>query len=125
MLRNILALFGFVSVTLVSVVAINAQDWNRGDDRPPSLHVGFADLDLSHPDGQRRLDRRIRGAIDRICGSREYGDLSARRLVDECRRAARRSTETQVARAVDRARTRDVAAVGSDTPPPPVAGGTQ
>jgi len=112
MLRNILALLGMISLACVTVVAIEAHGWEwTGDDRQPRMRVSFADLNLSTPEGQRSLDRRIRRAISDICGRADGRDLPARAFEMRCRRDARRSTEVQVARAIDTAQQRNLAAV--------------
>jgi len=112
MLRNILALLGMISLACVSVVAVNAHAWDwTADDRQPRMRVSFADLNLSTPEGQRTLDRRIRRAISEICGRADPHDLTAQTFERRCRRDARRSTEVQVARAIDTAQQRNLAAV--------------
>ena len=110
MIRNVLAVTGFVAIALVAGVAINAQNLtDAGSDRPPSLRVSFSDIDLATPAGRQALDRRIDGAVTRICGDRFDRDLHARLLAQKCRRDARRSTEVQVARATETAGQRNVA----------------
>jgi len=110
MIRNVLAVTGLVAIALVAGVAINAQSLtDTGSDRPPSLRVSFGDIDLATPAGQQILKRRIDGAVTRICGDRFDSDLHARLLAQKCRRDALRSTEVQVARAIETAGQRNLA----------------
>ena len=112
MLRNLLALLGMISVACIAAVTVSARGWEWGsDDRPPRMRVSFADLDLSTPAGQKRLDSRIRRAISDICGHADLRDLRARLIETQCIRDARRSTDVQVARAIDTAQQRNLAAV--------------
>ena len=66
-----------------------AQSWN---DRVETRTVGVpaADLDLSTRAGERTLERRMRRAVDRICGSDDY-----------CREGAWASAEDQITWAIE------------------------
>ena len=113
MIRNILALFGLISIALTSAIAINAQSWvGTQSDKPPALRVSFTDLDLASPDGEQVLKRRIAGAVDRICGRAGPSDLHGHRLEMKCRHDAWQSTSLQVATAIDKARGQHLAATG-------------
>lgn len=118
MIRNILALLGLLSVALVTAVTVSAHDWDWNEDRPPSLRVNFSDLNLSTAQGQTTLDRRIARAVDRICGRVSFSSIAQRMEIERCRRNALRSTETQVARAVNRARDRGIALAATSIAPP-------
>jgi UrcA family protein len=126
MIRNILALFGLVSVALVSAIAINAQSWVGATwDKPPSLRVSFNDLDLASPGGEHELKRRIAHAVDRICGRAEAMDLAGRRLEMKCRRDAWQSTSRQVADAIEKARAQHLAAASAGAGPAALAIGSR
>lgn len=66
-------------------------------------HVSYADLDLSNEAGVRTLDRRVRNAVRKVCGSLNGVPLSQRRAVAQCyasaQQAAERNVETVIARA--------------------------
>ena len=60
--------------------------------------VSYADLDLASTAGKRMLDRRISGAIERVCGSfANVREVTEEDRIVECRRAARTSAEHQLA----------------------------
>ncbi|MDV3456923.1 UrcA family protein [Sphingomonas sp. HF-S4] len=44
-----------------------------GPQRPPSLQVRHADLDLSRPEGRATLDRRISRAVKKLCADEVTG----------------------------------------------------
>jgi UrcA family protein len=47
--------------------------------------VSYADLDLSSPEGQEALDRRIRTAVEQVCGRPYPTDLVSQQHVRRCR----------------------------------------
>jgi UrcA family protein len=76
------------ALALVPGVA-EAQQWGEPYD-VRSIAVPAADLDLSTRAGERELERRMRRAVDRICGSDRI-----------CREGAWASAEGQIAWAID------------------------
>lgn len=69
--------------------AAQAQGWNdRVETR--TIRVPAADLDLSTHAGERELERRMRRAVDRLCGADRY-----------CREGAWASAQAQIAWAID------------------------
>lgn len=68
-----------------------------------SATVLHADLDLSNPTAQRRLQSRVRAAVRDICSAPGL-DLRAAQKVAECRRLALAQADTQIRVAVARAR---------------------
>jgi UrcA family protein len=55
---------------------------------PPAIStakVQVADLDLSSPQGQRALDRRLARAVIEVCGAASDADLSGKNEVRRCR----------------------------------------
>lgn len=116
MTRNLLAIAGFAALALGATSAINAQSRSAASsDQAPTRHVSFGDLNLATPAGQQTLNRRIGGAVTRVCGDAFVRDLHVRTLVGKCRREARRSAEIQVARAIETAGQRSIAGA-SGTP---------
>jgi UrcA family protein len=67
------------------------------DDKPapPTARVTTADLDLSTATGRRALDRRLRVAIDKVCGGAEAVVHTGIIVTDPCRRAAAASVRHQ------------------------------
>jgi UrcA family protein len=47
--------------------------------------VSYDDLDLTTQSGQRALDRRIRAAVQTVCGSESSADPRGRHRVRDCR----------------------------------------
>jgi UrcA family protein len=66
----------------------------------PAVHVAYADLDLSSPNGMATLQHRVSGAINEVCGQISPMDLHAMQLGERCRKAARADAATRVAMAV-------------------------
>jgi UrcA family protein len=61
-----------------------------------TAHVRFADLDLSSPDGQAKLDKRIALAARQVC-SEAYTGSRIKTVDAECVTRARASIEKQLA----------------------------
>ncbi|WP_157082704.1 UrcA family protein [Sphingomonas asaccharolytica] len=62
---------------------------------PPTARVATADLDLSTATGRHTLDRRLRMAIDTVCGGAETMVHTGIIATDPCRRAAAVSIRRQ------------------------------
>ena len=72
--------------------------------QPSSVAVGYRDLDLTSDAGVARLDRRIRGAVEKVCGDpREEWHYSAVRVVLKCGRETWSDVASQRQSAIDRA----------------------
>lgn len=67
-----------------------------------TARISYADLDLSSPDGQRELNKRVKSAVSRICA--EPGAIPSE--VQACRMSASSATRPQVLAAVERSQTR-------------------
>jgi len=67
------------------------------DDKPapPTARVSTAGLDLSIAKDRHTLDRRLRVAIDKVCGGDETIVHTGTIVVDPCRRAATLSVRHQ------------------------------
>ncbi|HWH22495.1 MAG TPA: UrcA family protein [Allosphingosinicella sp.] len=88
------------AVALVSAVAIPATA--HAQDR--SVAVSYADLDLTSAAGVAQLDRRISGAIGRVCGKADHLDLEAITDLRSCRASAQARVSEQRAIALAAAR---------------------
>lgn len=64
--------------------------------------VRYADLDLATTAGRQTLDRRISAAVERVCGSAEMRDLAAMAAVRQCRHAALKGAQPQLAQIMGR-----------------------
>lgn len=67
----------------------------------PTAHVKVGDLDLSTPQGQRILQRRIAVAIDQVCVAPNAGmplSRQAVRGINDCKAKANASAQQQLAR---------------------------
>ena len=62
---------------------------------PVSKTIATADLDLSSPEGQRALDRRLSRAIVELCGEASAIDLAGRNEVRACQVEARANAIAQ------------------------------
>jgi UrcA family protein len=89
-------------LALAAVIAIGstcsgAAIAGQADDSTPTVHVRYADLDLSRAEGMKALQHRLSAAIETVCGSPDSHDLAAVEAVSKCRRVATANTQTQVA----------------------------
>lgn len=57
-------------------------------DQPRQAHIEYSDLDLSSSEGQKTLDRRVKDALNMVCGYRHEGSLGEMRSNRMCRRDA-------------------------------------
>jgi UrcA family protein len=57
----------------------------QGPAVPSQVAVGYTDLDLSTVDGARTLDRRIRTAVEAVCGPTSDADPAGKNDVRRCR----------------------------------------
>ena len=53
----------------------------------PQVHVTYADLDLRHAADVKQFDRRLRGAVETICGDAKPGEGPIAFSVLRCRKA--------------------------------------
>lgn len=122
MIRNLLALTGFLAIALVS--AMGLQAYGYFDDRadPPRARVSYAGLDLATPEGLRILEQRVNAAIDDVCRGHEGRELWRRRDLRECREEAIAGVTPQVDYAVDRARRARTRVIAEEDLGPPPAG---
>ena len=101
MIRNLLAAIGFVCVAMAGTAAVYATRWYDND--VARLAVSTLGLDLTTPEGQRTLDRRVSLAASRVCSS-SPGSFSYYGYSDRtCRRDAIAGAEPQIRRAIQRA----------------------
>lgn len=91
----------YLLALLAAAAALSPQA--HSDPTPPSLHVRYADLDLSHRGDRKIFERRIARAIDTLCAATNPGKLTANPAALECRRNAERSVEPQRQQALARA----------------------
>jgi UrcA family protein len=84
------------AVATLTASAALAQVEARTDRVTLTRSVSYADLNLATPDGQATLDRRVAGAIRRICPRPDSSSL--RELADHqrCTAEARASIEPQI-----------------------------
>jgi UrcA family protein len=69
-----------------------------------SIHVSFADLDLTQNAGRATLEARVRVAVSRVCRLPSGTDLDAMNRYRACRKAAWSGVRPQLAAAYDGAR---------------------
>ena len=70
----------FISLGAASTGAI-AGNATLAETTERTMEVSYADLNLDHPDGQRRLDLRIKRAAEKVCGV-QRGRTSLRESVE-------------------------------------------
>lgn len=68
----------------------------------PTARIVYADLNLAGDSGRKALDRRVRSAAERLCGTPGTQTLKARLDTLDCRDEAIAAAEPQVRRAVER-----------------------
>ncbi len=100
MTRNLLALVGLFTVLFGGAFIAYAQRDTFGWSEPKAMAVSFAGLDLSSPEGQQMLDRRIRTALNQVCGRDDAQELALASAVRRCRRDAMAGTRPQVRLAI-------------------------
>jgi UrcA family protein len=87
-----------IAMALAGLTLAAAAD-ARAETQVNIARVGYSDLNLAHPAGQIALQRRIELAVARVCRTGEGPQpLVAARRQQACRRAARQSTQPQLAR---------------------------
>ncbi len=84
-------------------LTLSAAPAIAGDERP-STRVEYKDLNLTTPEGQEKLERRIDYAARTICGVGRVrtGTRIASSQSKECLKAAKQSAKQQVAAMIER-----------------------
>ena len=95
-------------IILVAAAALPAAAHAGQDQAPRSVAVAYDDLDLNSEKGLRSLDRRIRHALNRVCGSPKQGTLSERMDRWSCRNFAQSGATAQRSALLARARTEPI-----------------
>lgn len=83
-----------MSVLYLAAIASAVTMVPTAPDQPRQARVGYADLNLASTKGQQTLDRRLRRALDMVCGTtavslKEFGE------VRKCRKNAMAQIEPQ------------------------------
>ncbi len=91
-----------------SVVTAKRQD-------VPTRHVGYKDLNLATDDGVATLRRRVKHAAIDVCGDKDAQLMYSLFAQSRCYHGAMNGAEPQIATAVKRYRSNDVAAARFDT----------
>ena len=104
--------------TIIPLVALGASAMLALAAPPPALaadstraSVRYADLDLRNAQGVEALDRRIRTAVETVCGDASDADLEGRNAVRICRAEIRAAAFAQRDLAIATARRADTLAV--------------
>ena len=71
---------------MIMTASVRAQE---DDESRNIVRVILSDLDLTRTEDRARLDRRIRRAIDDVCGSPSTFDLAGQKDLSACRDQAR------------------------------------
>ena len=91
----------FVAATILAGLAAASLAVPAFAEPLPSQRVVVSDLDLSTPQGQQRLERRIAAAIDQVCpkpAKLAQRSVAALHNLAECRAAATDGVHQQIAR---------------------------
>lgn len=99
---------------LINLAAVAAAAAGAGApvvdmDATASAVVRYDDLNLASAGGERRLQRRIAGAAQQVCGEADGRDLKAMDAVRQCRSTVQASAKPRVTTALAEARNRDAA----------------
>lgn len=73
-----------------------------------SQEVRVNTVDLASPAGRARLERRIRAALETVCGSYAGASVQEMSAIDRCRATARAAVETRLAELRTRAANRQL-----------------
>ena len=87
------------------IAAITTPTQTVRVDAAPSVRIHYGDLNLATADGAHRLQARIDGAAQQLCGTVDGRDLKMLQLTGECTAAARDSARPQFEAAMAAART--------------------
>ena len=74
----------------------------------PRVTIDYRGVDLTSAQGRQTLDRRVDGAIDKICGLPVYGTRDEDEVLGQCRREMRSRIEPMVVAALLNASERGV-----------------
>ena len=85
------------SMLSLSLVAIAATATPTFAETGKSMAVGYHDLNLSTPEGQAALTKRISRAADAVCAEAKSQDLAMRQAYKACRTQAINSANTAIA----------------------------
>ncbi len=55
-------------------------------DEPMSVEVGYADLNLINDEGTKRLDRRLKSAVIKVCGGPAWANVSTHVSIRQCQK---------------------------------------
>lgn len=72
-------------------------------DQPRKAIIDYRDLNLSSPTGQKALDRRLRTALNMVCGYRHERSLADQNKIHQCRKRAMIQIAPQRQAATERA----------------------
>lgn len=90
-------IFKIVCTAAIAASAASAAQAETGEQR--QIAVRTADLDLSAPQGQATLDRRINTAVKQVCDlNSSIRDMNQRRHAQQCAATARGQAMAQVRR---------------------------
>lgn len=74
------------SVCSVMLIAIATSAWGQvGDESRNIVRVSLSDLDLTRADDRTQLDRRLKSAVEEVCGSPSSVDLVSQNNLASCR----------------------------------------
>lgn len=104
MTRKMILFAAAVATTLASTAPVLAQP--DGMTEPTQRIVRYDDLDLTNARGRERLNTRVRMAVNSACGYASAQSLTEKRLVDDCRKKALKSSELEIAEALRNAAAR-------------------
>jgi UrcA family protein len=94
----------FIGIVTLSAIASVPAAARTNEEQPPTVKVGYADLDLTTEAGQVKLHRRIVSAAKSVCPfDGMLHDMPHMRLQRDCMDTALASAEIKVAQAVDAA----------------------
>ena len=98
----------FTPAILAAVLAATAFATPAVAESPDRINVRYADLDLSTPEGQAKLERRIEKAVRTACGADDaiVGTRLASREAQACVEETKAAVREQVAQSVARANNR-------------------
>ncbi len=101
-MKKLLILAGLAAAFATS--AVSAQDTAaQSSSVVRSQIISYSDIDLGTKKGASELKRRVRVAVENVCGTASSSDLTGQNKVNRCYRDNKHRTSAEAAAAISRA----------------------
>ncbi|MBC7160260.1 MAG: UrcA family protein [Porphyrobacter sp.] len=103
-IKTTLLAAAIAAATLGTLAAVPATAAPARAEAPPSISVAYGDLDLTTPEGEAELTRRVRKAALRVCRFRADGSVNDATAEQACYRQARVRAGVEIAQIISNRR---------------------